>query len=161
MGDIFFFIKMVVMTFFFVLLLQIRIGQFTLEERSLQWVKKSELIAPMEEVAQGGVVIIKRIWSEVIGRMGNNVSEAFNRENLPGHRKLIPKIERSKRYLNEQLEKAENKIEDMKNQVVKDYDVESVLAPLKKKSEDYLENNLEPNLGDDLEVINSSLVEPQ
>ncbi|MCB0413830.1 MAG: hypothetical protein KDD50_05825 [Bdellovibrionales bacterium] len=153
MGDLLFFLKMIVMTFFFVLFLQIRIGQFTVEERAITWAHNSELMQPLQEVAQGAVVAIKRGWSEVVGSFGDNVSGVFNRENIPGHRQLIPKLERSKKYLNEQLDKAEAKIDELQESYP-----EVVEQP--KKLEQRLEKKLEQRLKQRLQLDSADEFEP-
>ena len=130
MGDIFFFIKMIVMSAFFILVMQIRIGQETLEERSMVWLKESSLVVPLQEVADGGVVALSKLWDHVV----NNTGDLFNGENLPGKRTLGIKLERSKAYVKDQLDKANAKIAEIKDEAIDD-----VSKEIKDSSSDFVE----------------------
>lgn len=55
MGEFFFVIKMFVFTVFLVVLLQIKIGPHTLEERSIAWIHESALVDSLRNVASGAV----------------------------------------------------------------------------------------------------------
>ena len=116
MGDIFFFVKMIVMAAFFILVMQIRIGQQTIEERSMVWLKESSMVVPLQEVADGGVVALSKVWDHVV----NNTGDLFNSENIPGKRTLGIKLERSKAYVREQLDRANAKLEEMKDDTIDD-----------------------------------------
>lgn len=105
-GDLLFFIKMIVLSLFFVLFLQIKIGDNTLEEKIKINATNSAMIAPLQEVAQGGVKAIELAWKRLAGLVGHKFNSAFSNENAPGNRTLNINIGRSKKFISEQLESA-------------------------------------------------------
>ena len=106
MGDIFFFIKMIVLSGFFILFLQVRIGQNTVEEHAMLWSASAPVLEPVKEVAKGGVIAIKRSWGVALKQLGGKVSGFFSKDHLPGNRTLGVNLERSERFLKEKAETA-------------------------------------------------------
>lgn len=111
-GDFLFFIKMVFLTLFLVLALQVKIGEQTVEQHTLHWAASAPLLEPLKEVAHGGVLALGRGWQAVVTSLGGKVSHFFNKENIPGHRTLGVKLERSQKFIKEQTLKAQNAMED-------------------------------------------------
>lgn len=115
-GDILFFIKCLVMTFIVVILLQVKIGNMTLEERTKNWAAESSLVAPLEDVAKGGVKGIREAWKSLTGNFSKKIKNQFENNNVPGQRTLGVKLERSKKYISEKMEQAQEKaIESLEN----------------------------------------------
>lgn len=106
MGQIFFFMKALVMTLIFVFLLQIRVGQSTIEEHTVHWFQASAFSQPLGEVAQGGVVVIRNLWNRLTSGIQTKFWESTENINKPGMRELKFKLERSRKYLAEKAEKA-------------------------------------------------------
>lgn len=55
MGDIFFVIRVFIVTFVAVIFMQIRIGGATIEKHSLAWIQQSAVIDNLRLVAEGAV----------------------------------------------------------------------------------------------------------
>lgn len=58
MGDFFFVIKTLLLTIVIVMLLQIKIGPTTLEQKSLNWMRESNAVHALRGVAEGATVAI-------------------------------------------------------------------------------------------------------
>ncbi len=58
MMNILFFVKTVIMTIALVLVLQIRVGEQSLEAHSIDWVQSSSVIAPLNSMAHGAAKFI-------------------------------------------------------------------------------------------------------
>lgn len=124
MGDIFFFLKMIVFTVVFILMMQIKIGPTTLEQKALNWIHTTSIMEPVHDVAQGGVIALKSLWSDVIGSIDSNVKKTFNSDNVPGNRSLGIELKRSQAYLKQAAEKAKEKAKEVvKDEVKKDQPV--------------------------------------
>lgn len=109
MGDLLFIIKCVALTFVFVLLMQIKIGPLTLEERAIQWTRESAIVAPIREAADGGVVAIRQAWQTVSQSVSSKFNSSLKSENWPGQRTIGIQLERSKAVVEEQARKAQSK----------------------------------------------------
>lgn len=114
MGNLFFFLKMIVMTVVFLLFLQIKIGQNTLEEKVRVAINNSAVITPLEEVAAGGVKAIEQGWKKLSQLVGHKIKSSFSTENMPGNRSLGETLKRSQQYLKAQLQTAKRKTEQSK-----------------------------------------------
>ena len=64
MKDLFFILKSLLLTSIVVLLLQIKIGRHTFEERITVWLHNASVILPLNEVASGGMKAIKDLWKD-------------------------------------------------------------------------------------------------
>ena len=106
------------MTFFIVVMLQIKIGPMTLEERAIQWVQGSSIIEPVELAAKGAVKMIQEAWKGSLGKMNSDFFKSLNKENIPGYRSIGVDLERSKSYLKDKAEQAANRA----SEVIDDYE---------------------------------------
>jgi hypothetical protein len=118
-GDTFFIIKMLIFTTIMVVLLQIKIGDYTLEQKSMIFISQSELMIPVNEVAHGGVVAIKHGFNHVVNMFSSKAKGVFNKENLPGHRSIGLQLRRSKEFLQR---KADDVKDSMENTIAKPFD---------------------------------------
>ncbi len=59
MRDLIFLVKAILLTTIIVLILQIQVGQRTLETHALIWIHTSPLIAPLNTVAQGAAKLYR------------------------------------------------------------------------------------------------------
>lgn len=69
MMDLYFFIKTLVLTFVFVLFLQIKIGNFTIEQRTQTLIQTSGIVMPFQEAAEGGTQMIQDFFSHLSARL--------------------------------------------------------------------------------------------
>lgn len=95
------------MTFLFVVLSQIKIGDHTLEVRAQKFLATSAIIEPLQEVAHGGVLALREAWKMASGVVGSKIKSSFHSDNLPGKRHLNIQIERSKSFIDDQLKKVQ------------------------------------------------------
>ena len=107
MSELFLIAKAMFLTIVVVIVLQVKVGDYTLEEKAKIYALNSPMAGPLMEVAQGGAKVVTQGWSRLLGLMGNNISDFFNSDSTPGKRSLDVGLERSTRYLKETAKKAE------------------------------------------------------
>ncbi len=101
MKEVFFVLKVLVITFVVVMLMQIRVGQLTLEERASVLIQDSWLTGQVQNVGDG----LQKVLGQVTGSLGKKVSAVFKKEEAPSERNII-KLERSATYKKEAEAKA-------------------------------------------------------
>lgn len=102
MGDIFFAIRMLVVTIVIAVLMQIKIGDMTLETHAHSWVQSSSAVESLREIAQGGVRMIRVGYKTVVNLIDAKVGAGFNRDQMAGSRSLSLGLERSAAFEKEQ-----------------------------------------------------------
>lgn len=121
MSNLFYFFKSLVLTFVFVFVLQIRIGNQSLEDRALFWIHDSQVMVPLQEVAEGGVKILQRMWDTLTRGLQRNFKEKLSWETRPGERELI-QIKRSAQYLMKRVQtRSDQENTQEQNQHQRDY----------------------------------------
>ena len=126
MGEIFLIVKAMVLTVVVVIVMQVKVGDYTLEEKAKIYALNSPVAEPILEVAKGGAKVVTHGWSKLLSLMGSNVSDFFNGDRVPGKRTLSVELERSKKYLRQAAEKAKNEAEETWDEY-KDQDQQSDL----------------------------------
>jgi hypothetical protein len=104
-SEIFFVLKSFFVAAVLLIMLQVKVGPTTLEEKATIWLSDSPFAHTLREVAQGGVIVIGKMVKKVSVLMSDEFAQQLRKENVPGHRELKFGFERSKKYLNEQAEK--------------------------------------------------------
>ena len=94
------------MTIVVVIVMQIKIGEFTLEQRATTWARQSAIAQPLQEVAHGGLLAIRDGWRKFYGMFSGEVQKIIGSDEAPGNRNLGITFERSKKYFEEQADKA-------------------------------------------------------
>lgn len=107
MGNLFYIIKIGLVTFLFVVFMQIQVGQNTIENHAENFIRKSSFMEPVREVAEGGFIAVKNIYRKSLKTIDSFVTKQFRSENSPGQRKLM-EIKRSLAYQKEQEKKIES-----------------------------------------------------
>ena len=74
MGDLIFILKSFLLTGIVVVLLQVKIGDRTFEERAMIWIQTSSMVRPLHDVASGGVEMIGDIWKSFSGGRASTIS---------------------------------------------------------------------------------------
>ena len=110
MGDLIFFVKTVLITFIILTIMQIKVGERTLEQKALVFGHSSTYARPIQEVAQGGVIFIRQIWRKVSGSLNTKFMQKFDSDQAPGKRALGIQIERSKRFLADQARRTQKEV---------------------------------------------------
>lgn len=103
------FLQTLFFTLIVIVLLQIKIGESTLEQKTIQWYRTSNLVAPIQEVANGGAKLVRDIVNKVASSLDIQLFEKM--KNQPGQRDVQFQLERSKRYLEEQTRRAAQRIQ--------------------------------------------------
>lgn len=111
MSEIFFTLKMMVVAFFIVVLMQVRVGTHTVEAHVHHYIQTATPVLFLREVAEGGLLAIHDVWSKITGGIKTGYWGRFNSDNIPGKRKLVVGLERSETYVKEQKAKAEKALE--------------------------------------------------
>ena len=117
MGDFLFVIRTFIVTVVVLLILQVKVGDFTLEQRSMNWVRSSVVVSHLQEVADGSIVFIERNFKKLKAYVSSRSKEKA-KEEIKAHRTLI-NFERSKEYLTEKAKVAKKVVSDTVNSAVK------------------------------------------
>lgn len=102
-------LKSLAFTLLIVLLLQVKIGNDTLEDRAVFWFRSSPLVQPMQKVVDGGVKVLQQSFGKLTGLFDWNLKDQLRQK--PGNRDLNFQVERSRQYIREQAEKVARKME--------------------------------------------------
>lgn len=95
MGSILFFLKSMVVTTVVVLLMQIRWGDGTIEDYTMDFLTSSAVVKPIDQTAKGSVIFIRNTWSKITRSLNTNFSNALRSENQPGSRQASLAVRRS------------------------------------------------------------------
>lgn len=74
--DFLFFIKTLFLTVALVLIMQIRVGDHTIEAHALSWVKTSAVVSPLNHVARGGAKLLR----DLTQRLSNGMNSPDKKE---------------------------------------------------------------------------------
>lgn len=105
MGDLWFIIRMSIFTILLVLLLQIRIGENTIEEKAHGWIKANPVLPLVQQVAEGAGLVVVDVYNKTFGNIRTSLDRKLNPENQPGSRSIGINLQRSKEFLQKQIEK--------------------------------------------------------
>lgn len=72
MSEFIFFVKCFALTVAIVLVMQIQVGERTVESHAMSWVHTSALVQPMNTAARGGAKVIKDLTEKVYGSVAKN-----------------------------------------------------------------------------------------
>lgn len=113
MRDLFFVIRMVIITLALILAMQIQINNRTVEERSLAWIRTSPYIEELQKIADAGVIGVRKIWGSITSLYSDGVFKGFKSEDRPGNR-LKASWERSKTFFEEKSREAKDKVNKLR-----------------------------------------------
>lgn len=80
MNDFVFFLKLFGLTIVMVLLMQIQVGEQTIETHAMGWVQTSILVHPLNSVAHGGAKLVRDISHSVHGAIERNTTAKHKKE---------------------------------------------------------------------------------
>ncbi len=101
MGHLGFVLKIGIIAIVLVMLMQIKIGENTIENHAQAFIKSSFLTEPIREVSEGGFVVLRSAYQGSIKLFDSLVSSRFRSDSAPGKRK-ITEIKRSSSFEKEQ-----------------------------------------------------------
>lgn len=108
MGEMWFAFKATIMTVTMVFFMQIKVGDYTVEENAYQWIKSNYLVVYLNEVSGGAVIAIREAYQGVTNTMTAKVKKTFKDEFQPGSRSMLPNVERSQQYLGDLQKQMKN-----------------------------------------------------
>jgi hypothetical protein len=98
MGEVFFVLKTMVITIVVVMILQIKIGSSTIEQKSLTWIHESVVVESLRGVADGAVKIFSKGFNSVRSAVTDRVSDGVSTETKAANFQL----KRTEAYYREQ-----------------------------------------------------------
>lgn len=104
MKSFIYFIKMLILTSAVVLVLQIKIGKTTAEEKISFWLRTSNVVQPLRQSAHGALVAVKNVFYKISNQVETGVGEKFDSKIIPGKRQIV-EIKRSASYIGEVKER--------------------------------------------------------
>lgn len=106
MGDLFFLLRMTVYTLIFVMIMQVKIGETTLEQRVIEVTHHSQMAGLLQGVAQGAATFIGNQYDRFTGHFHSKYIEQHSKSQRPGHR-LKAQLRELKKSINKKWEKVE------------------------------------------------------
>ena len=116
MGDFFFILRMLVYTFIMVVILQVKVGPTTLEEKLYGFTHESQLAGTLQGVAQGAATFIGVQYNRLAGKIHSQYIEQHSSSQRPGER-LQSKLREIKSSMNEKWKDVETKLPEYKQSV--------------------------------------------
>ncbi len=101
MSHLAFVLKVAVVTIVFVLFMQIKIGEETLENQAHYFLKTSMILKPLEDVAQGGAALFRSAYRGAVKTFDSIVTSKFQSSFASGNREVV-NVKRSDKYQKEQ-----------------------------------------------------------
>ena len=116
MGEMFFIAKSLVITVVVIVVMQVKVGETTIEQKTLHWIESSPVVLPVQEVALGGVKVVRETWKKIFGNLNNKFWNSVDQQNAPGKRDLKFTLERSEEFLRRQADKLQEKAQEAATQ---------------------------------------------
>jgi hypothetical protein len=88
------------------IVMQVKIGPATIEQRSLEWLQGSSLVAGVREISSGAVKASAQAFRWASGSIDAGVNRAFHNEAQPGRRALGLTFDRSPAFKKAEGEKS-------------------------------------------------------
>lgn len=110
MGDLLFLLKMTVYTVVIVILMQVKIGPTTLEQKVIEWTHHSQLAGVLQNVASGATTFVGVQYRNLTGHVKSRFVERNSASQIPGQR-LKVKISEIKKSLNENWNEAKEEVQ--------------------------------------------------
>lgn len=107
-----FVIKMLIVTVIATLILQVRWGNTTLEEATMDWIRNSTYTVYLQDAADGGVIVIQEVMKKVSASFDRKFKDGVDAIQEPGVRAVKAQISRSQKFLQEQAQRAENYVDE-------------------------------------------------
>ncbi len=95
MADVLFVLKSFLVTFILIVLMQIQVGENTIESHAQAWLRESSIVHTLRGVAHGGVKLLSEGYQSVIATLDAKLGNSFNREQMAGMRGFNLRMERT------------------------------------------------------------------
>lgn len=110
MGEIFFFIRMAIYTLVFVIIMQVKVGPTTLEQKVIEFTHHSQMAGTIQKVAQGATIFIGAQYQKLMGHLNSKYIE--QQSQTRGDR-LKQKIQEWKQTLDDEWKNNKGNIKDI------------------------------------------------
>lgn len=107
MGDILFVLKMCIYTLVLIVILQVKVGPTTLEQKLYEFTHNSQIAGQLQGVAQGAAHFIGVQYNHLTGHMKSKYIDQHSSSQRPGNR-LESKLKELKDSINSKWEQTEN-----------------------------------------------------
>ena len=107
MADILFVLKSFLVTFILVVVMQIQVGNNTIESHLQGWIRGSVVVQSLRDIAHGAVKVISQGYQSTVSTLDTKLGRGFNREQMAGTRGFGWPKERSESYRKEETKRAE------------------------------------------------------
>ena len=97
MGDLFFIMRMVFYTLFLTMCMQVKIGNYTIEDQVIEFTHQSSFAGEVQKVAEGAIRVLRIGFAKV----SKNVGETFAESKPQSGQRIRDGIDKTKNYLQE------------------------------------------------------------
>ncbi len=108
MADLFFIIRIMLTTVVIVILMQIKIGSFTLEDHAAEWARQSRIVEALRGVSAGAVKALTEGYKSLTSMLDAKVETSLNKAQVAGSRSLDLAFEHSQAFVEEQTRRFRN-----------------------------------------------------
>ena len=124
MGDLFFMIRMFIYTFIMVILMQVKIGPTTLEEKVIDFTHNSTAAGYFQGVAQGAAKFIGVQYRHFTGQLKSDYIEKYSGGESPGNR-LKTRLKELKETIDSEWKEKSKQVKESleQNQPVQDPEI--------------------------------------
>lgn len=112
MGQIGYILKIVIATCIVVVLMQVKVGENTIENHAEKFIRTSSTTAIFRDVAQGGFLVAKTTYHGIAKTVDSFFTKNFRAEESPGRRKLV-EVKRSLGFHKEQEKKLQEREQEI------------------------------------------------
>ncbi len=82
--DVFFTLRIIILTLLVAMLLQVRVGEKTIDDSMLKWIQGSIFVDFLQETIDGGIVVTKALYKKTDTGIHNLLAK-ISRKREPGH----------------------------------------------------------------------------
>jgi hypothetical protein len=111
MSDFVFALKMLGITIVLFLVMQIKVGTHTIEDHTMDYIRTSPVVEPLNGVAHGAVKVMVKGYRWASSAFDTNVGKVFSKASMPGSRLEGFHFGRSESYEKAQEKKREQRAE--------------------------------------------------
>lgn len=108
MGDLFFLLKMTIYTVIIVVIMQVKVGPTTLEQKVIHWTHNSQAAGVLQNIARGATTFVGVQYRNLTGHVKSRFVEQNSATQIPGQR-LKAKISEIKESLRDEWKETKSR----------------------------------------------------
>ena len=109
MSDIVYVLKIMAITCGLIIVMQIRVGEVTLEEHATEWIHTAAPVMLLREIAEGGLSAAHDGWVKMSSSIKTKYWNSYRKESVPGQREVPVSLKRSEEFVEQEVSKLEAK----------------------------------------------------